>query len=189
MAAPRNDNVKEIILDTTEELMREQGVDNISLATIAAACDISKGTLYYHYKTKEDIVFDIVDRYLTTQEEDLVVWLKDESKDTSLNRVLMYVLDRNFHEVGPRLQMIYSACFGNDALREKVIARYRKFQTILAEQLQLRDGFGKETANYFSWLSLLVSDGMVIQSELGNKDFDVDKFIEGTEEFFKMIFR
>lgn len=188
MAAPRNDNVKEIILDTTEELMKEQGVDNISLANIATACSISKGTLYYHYKTKEDIVFDIMDRYLKKQEADLLLWLNDESKDTSLNRVLMYVLDRNFHEVGPRFQMLYSACFGNEPLREKVIDRYHRFQTIIADKLQERDDFTKDVANYFSWLALLVTDGMIIQAELGNDAFDADKFIKATEQFFKALF-
>lgn len=184
MAAPRNDNVKEIILDTTEELMKEKGVDNISLAQIATACSISKGTLYYHYKTKEDIIFDIMDRYLQKQEADLLAWLNDETKDTSLNRVLMYVLDRNFYEVGPRFQMLYSAIFGNEALRKKVIDRYGRFQSIIADKLEERDNFTKDQANYFSWLSLLVTDGMIIQAELGNEAFNADKFIKGTDLFF-----
>lgn len=187
MAAPRNDNVKEKILDTTEALMKERGVDNISLANIATACSISKGTLYYHYKTKEDIVFDIMDRYLNQQEEDLLLWIDDESKDTSLNRVLMYVLDRNFHEVGPRFQMLYAACFGNEALREKVIDRYKKFQRILSEKLQEREDFTEDLADYFSWLALLVTDGMIVQAELGNDGFHADKFIKGTETIFKTL--
>lgn len=188
MAAPRNDNVKERVLDVTEELMRENGVDNISLANIATACDISKGTLYYHYRTKEDILFDIIDRYLVQQEEDLVVWMNDKSKDTSLNRVLMYVLDRTFHEVGPRFQMYYAACFGNEELRAKVIDRFSKFQGIISDKLQERDDFSEELADYLAWLALLVSDGLIIQSELRNDNFDADRFIQSTETFFKNLF-
>lgn len=188
MAAPRNDNVKEIILTTTEELLKEQSVDNISLANIATACSISKGTLYYHYKTKEDIIFDIMDRYLYKQEQDLVVWMDDRSKDTSVNRVLMYVFDRNIHKVGPRFQLIYSACYGNDALREKLLARYRKFQNIISEKLQERDDFTKEMADYVSWLALLASDGMIIQSELRNEQFDPEAFIADTERFIRSLF-
>ncbi|MBO4382738.1 MAG: helix-turn-helix transcriptional regulator, partial [Clostridia bacterium] len=68
MAAPRNDNVKEIILEKTAQLLEDNGIDSLSLAAIASACGISKGTLYYHYKTKEDIFFDLMDRYLGQQE-------------------------------------------------------------------------------------------------------------------------
>ena len=64
MAAPRSDNVKEIILAKTSELMEETGLSAISLASIAEACGISKGTLYYHYKTKEDIFFDLIDKII-----------------------------------------------------------------------------------------------------------------------------
>lgn len=185
MAAPRKDNIKERILDVTEALMRENGADNISLANIADTCGISKGTLYYHYHTKEDIFFDIFDHYLDKQEENLLTWIDDRSKDTSLNRVLMYILDRNFYEAGPRFQMLYAASFGNEELRRKLIDRYTKFQTIISEKLQERDEFSKDVADYLSWLSLLVTDGMIIQSELRNEAFDADRFIKGTELFFK----
>ena len=50
MAAPRNDNVKEKILDAATGLLNTQTFADISLAEIAAAAGVSKGTLYYHYK-------------------------------------------------------------------------------------------------------------------------------------------
>ena len=47
MAAPRNDNVKEKILDAATGLLDTQTFADISLAEIAAAAGVSKGTLYY----------------------------------------------------------------------------------------------------------------------------------------------
>ncbi len=185
MAAPRNDNVKERILDVTESLMNDNGVANISLANIAEACGISKGTLYYHYRTKEDILFDLLDRYLIAQEGELYAWVDDRSKDTSLNRFLMYVLERNFHDIGPRFQLIYSACFGNEELRVKLVDRYKKFHKTISEKLQERDDFEPELAGYFAWMSLLLSDGLIVQSELHNDAFDAEQFIKDTERFLK----
>ena len=54
MAAPRNDNVKDKILDAATGLLNTQTFADISLAEIAAAAGVSKGTLYYHYKNKTD---------------------------------------------------------------------------------------------------------------------------------------
>ena len=85
MAAPRKDNVKELILDTTEKLLETRKLSNISLSEIAHTAGISKGTLYYNYKSKNEILFDITDNYLDEQWNDLVRWTEDASKDTSLN--------------------------------------------------------------------------------------------------------
>ena len=188
MAAPRNENIKEVILEKTAELMEEKGIGSISLANIADACGISKGTLYYHYTTKEDIIFDITDRYLSQQEELLYLWTGDASKDTSLNRFLMYVLQRSYHEIGPRLQLYYAACYGNDALRQKLIDRYRRYQRIIAEEVLKRDDIPEDKAGYFAWLALLLSDGLSLQAELGDPDFNADRFIRETEEFFPALF-
>ena len=85
MAAPRKDNVKELILDTTEKLLETRKLSDTSLSEIAHTAGISKGTLYYAYKSKNEILFDITDKYLDEQWNDLVRWTEDASKDTSLN--------------------------------------------------------------------------------------------------------
>ena len=165
--------------------MEEYRIDQITLASIASACNISKGTLYYHYNTKEDILFDIIDRFLAQQEQALLDWMNDQSKDTSLNRVLMYVLQRSLYEVGPRMQLYYAACFGNENLRKNILNRYKQFQSVISEKLLERDDFPEDKADYFSWLALLLADGLGFQNELRNPDFDADKFIHDTEQYFK----
>ena len=92
MAAPRKDNVKELILYAAEELLLTKKLSDISLAEIAACAGISKGTLYYHYKNKNEILFDITDKYLNEQYRDLIAWTEDAAKDTSLHRLLLYLM-------------------------------------------------------------------------------------------------
>ena len=52
MAAPRKDNVKELILDAAEKLLESRKLSDISLSEIAHTAGISKGTLYYTIKVK-----------------------------------------------------------------------------------------------------------------------------------------
>ena len=92
MAAPRKENIKDMIMDATEKLLDSQSLDDISLAQIATEAGISKGTLYYHYKTKEDILLAIADRHLEEQLDDFLIWVDNKNKNTSLHRMMKYVI-------------------------------------------------------------------------------------------------
>ena len=109
MAAPRKDNIKEKILQATTELLKTTALADISLAEIAAAAGISKGTLYYHYKTKNEVFLDITQRFLDEQWEDLIRWTDNKEKDTSLNRLVRYVAERDIASAGLRLQLLQDA--------------------------------------------------------------------------------
>ncbi len=190
MAAPRKDNVKNIILETTEALLNTHSLDDISLADISNAAGISKGTLYYHYKAKEDILLDITDRFLEKQWNDFLIWTEDKNKDTSLHRLIKYVIERNINLVGPRMHLIYNASLGNEEIRQKLIERYQKFQNKLSEKIAERTD--EANADYIAWLLLLVSDGLVIQKEIGNPNLDIESFLNTTDktvESFSKLFR
>ena len=175
MAAVRKENVKIIIMDVTEELLKTHSLSDISLAEIARTAGISKGTLYYHYKTKEDILLDITDRYLEKQWNDFIAWTDDKSKDTSMHRLIKYVSERNVNASGPRMHLIYNACIGNEAIRQKLIERYKKFENIISEKISER--IGSENADYIAWLLLIISDGLIIQKEIFNPFIDINDII------------
>ncbi|WP_152656572.1 TetR/AcrR family transcriptional regulator [Oceanobacillus sp. CFH 90083] len=50
----------ELILQNAEKLIKAKGYQNIKMIDIAEVLDIAKGTLYLHYKSKENLVFSIV---------------------------------------------------------------------------------------------------------------------------------
>lgn len=185
MAAPRRDNVEKQILDATENLLASGSIDGISLAQIAKDAGVSKGTLYYHYKTKDEILFAIAERYLAQQYNELFAWTENPEKDTSLHRLFKYVLERDFHEPTVRFQLLYSASEGNEVLRGKLLELYRKFEKAIAGKIAER--ISGISPDYLSWLALLISDGMIIQSELKNEDFDPEKFIRETDAFITKL--
>ena len=61
------------------ELFAEQGYDKTSLREIAERLDVTKAALYYHFKSKEDIVTSLVEDYFTAMDE-LVAWGKTQPK-------------------------------------------------------------------------------------------------------------
>lgn len=183
MAAPRKDNVKGIIIEATEGLLETKKLSDISLAEVAKAAGISKGTLYYHYKTKDEILFDITDKYLDEQWKNLIDWTEDENKDTSLHRLVKYVFERNISAAGMRIHLIYNAMLGNEEIRIRLIKRYSEFSDLISKKISERSDI--IPAEFLTWLILLASDGLIIQKMLNNDALDTAKFIATCSEIIK----
>ncbi len=174
MAAPRKENIRQLILDATCELLKTQALADISLAEIAKAAGISKGTLYYHYKTKGEIFFDITDRYLDEQWEDLIRWTENKDKDTSLNRLVKYVVERNIASAGLRMHLLSEAQLGDEVLRQRLITRYEEFQALISQKIAERTGI---PADFLTWLILLLSDGLIVQEAIKSDALDREAFL------------
>lgn len=174
MAAPRKDNIKEKILQATTELLKTTALADISLAEIAAAAGISKGTLYYHYKTKNEVFLDITQHFLDEQWEDLIRWTENKEKDTSLNRLVRYVAERDIASAGLRLQLLAEAQLGNETLRQNLTALYHNFQGLIRGKIAERTAL---PADFLTWLLLLVCDGIIVQESIGNAAFDREAFL------------
>jgi len=57
------------ILDTAEEVFREQGVTSTSLADIADAAGVTRGAIYWHFRNKGDLFAAMLDRVALPMEE------------------------------------------------------------------------------------------------------------------------
>src|SRR5215467_15995646 len=53
---------EELILDHAQRMLLTDGFQNLNLDTLAESVEYSKGTLYLHFKTKEDIALAVVTR-------------------------------------------------------------------------------------------------------------------------------
>ena len=57
--AERRTDMRERILDVALELFNEQGYDATSLREIAERLGVTKAALYYHFKSKGDILLEL----------------------------------------------------------------------------------------------------------------------------------
>jgi AcrR family transcriptional regulator len=111
------------------ELFAEQGYDKTSLREIAERLDVTKAALYYHFKSKEDIVRSLVEDYFG-QIDALIAWAKTqprtpETRDEILSRYVQIVADgsdvfRMLHHNQAALNSLPSAKQRGDLFRERM---------------------------------------------------------------------
>ena len=70
------------------ELFAEQGYEKTSLREIAERLGVTKAALYYHFKSKEDIVHSFTDDYFAAI-DDLVDWGKDQPQTEETRREIL----------------------------------------------------------------------------------------------------
>src|ERR1700723_2852094 len=90
-AAPRTDT-RSRVQKVALELFAEQGYEKTSLREIAERLGVTKAALYYHFKSKEDIVHSFTDDYFAAI-DDLVDWGKKQprTEETRLEILDHYV--------------------------------------------------------------------------------------------------
>ncbi|WP_078508821.1 TetR/AcrR family transcriptional regulator [Streptomyces zinciresistens] len=69
----RRGDTRQRIQDVALELFAEQGYEKTSLREIAERLDVTKAALYYHFKTKEEIIVSLFED-LTQPIEELIEW-------------------------------------------------------------------------------------------------------------------
>lgn len=79
------------ILDAAEVLFASKGYDNTTMNDILEKVEIAKGTLYYHFKSKEDILDAMIERISDEMHEKAEKVVNDTEK-TVLERVTDVIL-------------------------------------------------------------------------------------------------
>ena len=129
MAAPAPTKTRDRILETSLALFNERGERNVTTNHIAQALGMSPGNLYYHFRNKGEIIFDLFMRY----EQEMSRWL-DVPRDRPMTwqdklgyfevifrslweyRFLHRDLEQLFAEI-PALRARYSA-FAGQSMRQ-----------------------------------------------------------------------
>lgn len=91
--AKDHDQKREQILQSAAKIFATEGFDRASMAKLAKECGISKANIYHYYDSKDAILFDILDSYLSDL-RDLILATDVEGLDPEdrLRRVIRDVL-------------------------------------------------------------------------------------------------
>jgi len=162
---------KQRIIDTATKLFIRQGAHNTSLADIANELGISKGTLYYYYSSKSDLIFDVTDIYMKRLSAKLLNWIKGHDSRKQPAEIISVVFKTMFKTTSRgklHIYLIYEAITHNDALKNRIKLAYSKWQEMLEEGLSKILSDKKDPAIIAEIILTMITGG-VVHSALGIK--------------------
>ena len=168
---------RERILQVAAKLIRERGIANTTLADIAEAAAISKGTLYYYYATKGDLIFDIAERHMRNMTDRIFKWLDAGGGSPNPKTTLRLVFDTVTHSRSRgqmHLYLIQEAITEHPSLRARFVEEYGRLLSIIEEGITRV--FGNDPQNQRAAHVLLATiDGVIVQRLLGVKELPLDE--------------
>lgn len=168
-----NNNMKQTILLEATNLITKNGIKTTSLADIAKAVGISKGTLYYHYSSKDDIIYDIADSHLNVITEAVLNCVKNVHTDHPKDEIIKSIMDKISTIGGTgrvHMYLICEAITANDSLKERIKLKYIEWRSTLRSEIKNTFNSNDESAESLSFLLVSIVDGLVVQSLLKTED-------------------
>jgi AcrR family transcriptional regulator len=177
-------NTRQVILQTANRLMMDQGINNTSLNDIAREAGISKGTLHYYYPSKDDLIYDIAQQHFSVVKSSVLRWNENVRGQTSFAEILRVVLS-SFLEADTRnklhLYLLQEAVVNNEHIRQRFQESYQEWRTLLKEELDLQSevlGFNESETRALSFIIVAIIDGLLIQRIVGGDIIPLDDIVE-----------
>lgn len=181
---------KQRIIDAAIEVLKENPIEETTVRKIALKAGLTTGSLYHHYKNKEEILFDVMKQSLQFTHK-MAETIKDEKGIKKGKTLLSEIVS----EVTKRLskvdeQKLHILLLSDVLSRDRPIKeRYQNNYTEIIENTAnlFGEAFEIENNEYKKRVaSILVAavDGIAMQQVLGVLPEDLDKMIETFNAFF-----
>jgi AcrR family transcriptional regulator len=140
------------ILRTAARLFQQQGYDGTSMNDVAAALKLSKGGLYHHFQSKDEILFNLMNHAMDITEEQVIAPVKSIANPEDRLRALIrrhigVVLSERDREITVMLHENHPL---TPALRKRINARkkdYVHFVENLIGEVQAQRAVGSNASS------------------------------------------
>lgn len=123
--------IREAILDSTDHLLARFGYKKMTIDDLAKAVGIGKGSIYLHFKSKEEIVLSHIDRIIERLCKRLeAISNENISPEEKLRKMLILRVSFRFDSVQHYTQSINELL---SSLRSKLLERRKKYHNVEAE--------------------------------------------------------
>ncbi|WP_242271852.1 TetR/AcrR family transcriptional regulator [Bacillus cereus group sp. BfR-BA-01310] len=171
MAKPNVIN-KQKLLEAAKEIIAEHGMEKLTLKAVAESAQVTQGTVYYHFKTKDQLLLEVTESFCKASWEQIGKDVKSEKALQSAKS--RCVKDSMYHHLF--FQLIASG-LQNDTMKEKI------GELLQYENQELKGVLGKKvggaitsqiSTETWSILCNTLIDGLALQA-LFNPSFSTDK--------------
>jgi AcrR family transcriptional regulator len=195
MGEAKPTDVKEAIIRESIKLFLARGYRGTSVKEITEAAGIGRGTLYWYFKSKDEILVSIFQRF----EQEFVDGLIRAVNDRKGNFIAKYKAFHKFatefardqRELAIVFNTLLNEIVGTNSEPEKVVkAVYGKYRRILEEMLEegKKEGTVKADLNPSLYAHVIIAShtGMLVEWFVNEKTLDVGSFVRA---FRDMILR
>lgn len=187
----QDNNNREKILTAARMLMAEKGIKKTSLADIAREVGISKGTLFYHFASKDDLVNDILADHFTALVNITKQYLPHHLKNNAPSKIFKMLFDLFTSEYDITrldLYLLQEGIQGNENINQKFLERKRNWRKAIAEELeatfQIKDPIHLSA---LSTMLLAMIDGLAIQVLVEPGSVNNDEIASTLAEMIKLL--
>ena len=131
---------RQVILDEASRLIMKQGVKGTSLADIARQTGISKGTLFYHFAAKNDLVYEVTDQHfsrITRKLVDAAADMRESQSPEEMLNAAMKTIVTDARRGRLNLYLLADAVTDNEELRLRFRDKYREYRQMVQEFLSV----------------------------------------------------
>ena len=133
--SPMN-STKNRILQAARTVLINQGSGGFSMRKVAAEAAITLGNVQYHYKTKTDLLSELMLWYVAEYKNGLLQTMNDvEAGKEGLRRFIEVVLSDEADSDEIKLSLAIVSCAEEQALTNQFAAFYDEFYALLADFL------------------------------------------------------
>ncbi|GLC29514.1 TetR/AcrR family transcriptional regulator [Clostridium omnivorum] len=181
---------KQKIIEAAKNVICKNGITGATIRTIAEEAGMSTGAIYHYYKSKEDILYDVMDKSLSEASR---IAEKSHSKKQSRDELIEEIYEniaKRFNKNDENRVQFYlaqEAMLGNIELTEKFKFKYKEWIDHTVELIE--NMYGKHDNKYNrAFASLLIGaiDGIVMQLLLNSNITDDEELAEVYHHILKV---
>lgn len=167
MSHHSNLDAKSKIIEAARTIITKLGVNSTSLQAIADEAGISKGSLYYYFKTKNAILYSIVDADFSAPKSIVQRIHKGElSQQQAQDKIISAMKDRLKREADNKLHLYLAqeALLNNQEIKIAYQEKYNEWLADIAEGFRFAFSLPQESdAKILAYLFICLMDGWCMQ--------------------------
>lgn len=178
-----NEETRQLILKSAREILAAEGVEKLNMRKVAFNCDIGLGTIYNYYKSKEEIIKEVVLSQYYSIFERLKLDVSKENDTYSKLKIVfeamrMFSLELQSISIDKIFSMLFNASENDkEKMQREGIQKRQALKEIFIEVLDDNDDF------YIESIMMLFA---VHANNTDVKYEELERFIKGIIEPRKM---
>lgn len=182
---------KDKILEATKLLISEKGISQLSVREISKAAGVTTGSIYHHYKNKEELLYEVINNSLNESHKILEEYNKDKSINYNiLDNVIESFTDRFNKEAENKIQLYLTVLGieGNDDIKNKIADKYAIWINDITKLITLTyKDISKDKAKSLGCILLATIDGLILQNLIRGDISNIDDITDTYNVLLKKV--